>query len=166
MESGSVLALDSFIKMVDVSLFWVLFSVVMLLISKRLGLFSHPLKVAHRRLARLSRYFGRASSRILAGNGSRHSVIAVREILIRITLVKRAFNIYLYDRKDTGEVMAVISDLTEAEEMLKRAAYDCYEDNVDGAAEKIGIISQTIKSSTVKIASIIRKDEESNKLGL
>lgn len=151
---------ESFANMVETIVFWLLLSIVLVFIAKRLGLYSHPLKHALSKLSSLKRYIKKLDSRInKRRSDSSRLIIYVKNCSVKADFVIRSFNLYLFDKDATDEVLSSIASLKEIPSIIKDIAYAktvCDDKSIGAGFSRINsIIDQTMST----ISKVIEQDE-------
>ncbi|MBO5770770.1 MAG: hypothetical protein J6R23_05920 [Spirochaetales bacterium] len=168
MVDNSIFTSESFYNMVDTSTAWIVIAIILIFIARKMGIYSHPLKLAKKRLLKVRKSIHKTFSHMHKANPkSKTTIVLIKEIDWNIKRVEKAFNVYLYDDNvNKASADYVLSKLKEVGSLIKEAAHACYEDNkgaIPGIHEKVGNL---IKESMEMIDKIIAEESQFNSFTL
>lgn len=160
MSFANIFESESFYSMIEISLFWIIVAFALRFISKKMGLYDHPLKQAKRRIHSLRRSVLKTEQKMLKKKcDSTRLLIYVKKISFKASLVNSSFNIYLFDATDGGDIAALSNKVGNIAKMIKDAAYFKTENNAVSIAQEFAKISAIVNDALSTVDSVIERDK-------
>lgn len=161
MNNDSLVFINNILTQIKPILFWGLLTLVLFFITKRLGLNSHPLRMAEKKLMKAKKkYMKLFASLKKSQNISKATILRIKKADLRISNIMKEFKVYLYeDRQFNDLVSDMASRLDKIKSLMKAAAAACIEGNGE-AIDALEAEFNEIVNSTVKDIHMIVDEED------